>query len=173
MTAKTDSYQAGLNVTATNNFTITTDGAGALKVSRGNPGATTQDCIVIDANGDTALQLGGWTSWAATVVPSAGAFSNMTSTQFFKRLGKMVWFQIRINLVANGTGSGNIGFSLPTGATPARDFVCAGREDAVGGKLLQAQIKTGVATAPIFNYDNTYPGVNGAILTMSGFYETT
>lgn len=51
MGAKTDSYQLGLSANPANNFTLVTDAAGGFKIARGNPGATTQDILVVDANG--------------------------------------------------------------------------------------------------------------------------
>ena len=50
MGAKTDSYQLGLSVTPNNNFTLVADGAGGMKLARGNPGATTEDILVFDNN---------------------------------------------------------------------------------------------------------------------------
>ena len=51
MTTKTDHVQFGLSVDATDNFTLTTDGAGGARLARGNAGATIQDILTVDADG--------------------------------------------------------------------------------------------------------------------------
>lgn len=58
MTVKSDNYQVGLDGTPANNFTIRTDGAGGFIISRGNPGATTQDIITVDAIGNLSSNTG-------------------------------------------------------------------------------------------------------------------
>ncbi|WP_375381768.1 hypothetical protein [uncultured Sphingomonas sp.] len=45
----------------------------------------------------------------------------------------------------------------------------AGREDARSGKMLQGVVSgNGIA---VYNYDNSYPGSDGASLVLSGSYE--
>ena len=85
MTVKTDQIQAGISNTATNNFTVTTDQAGGMKLARGNAGATTQDVLTVDAAGylkpgvlpnyanDTAAASGG--------VPIGGLYRNGSVVQ--------------------------------------------------------------------------------------------
>lgn len=49
---KTIRAQLGLSVTPANNFTLTAEADnGTMKLARGNPGATTQDIIAVDASG--------------------------------------------------------------------------------------------------------------------------
>jgi len=44
-------YQFGSDPTATNNFVITANNDGTLKLARGILGATTQDVLTVDVNG--------------------------------------------------------------------------------------------------------------------------
>lgn len=51
--------QLGLSNTPANNFTLTAENAdGTMKLARGNPGATTQDIMTVDANGVAAFPQG-------------------------------------------------------------------------------------------------------------------
>lgn len=50
MTLKTNKYQIGQSATASNNFVLKTDGAGALQICRGNLGDEGDPLLTIDAD---------------------------------------------------------------------------------------------------------------------------
>lgn len=65
--------QVGLSGTATNNFTITAEaGSGAMKLARGNAGATTQDILTVD--GDGKVDFPQLARTLGAVAGSAGAY---------------------------------------------------------------------------------------------------
>jgi len=53
----------------------------------------------------------------------------------------------------------------------ATDCVITGRENNLTGNMLQGSIITGSDIISITKYDNTYPGGNGYLLTLSGTIE--
>lgn len=55
MTLVNNNYQIGQSLTAANNFTLVSDGAGGVKLARGNAGATTQDILSVNAAGVVTL----------------------------------------------------------------------------------------------------------------------
>ncbi len=85
------------------------------------------------------------------------------------QVGKIVFIQIRIVITTNGTGATYIDATLPV--TPTTEtFVLPGRAALVSGKMLQGFINNSAHIA-IYNYDNSYPAVDGESLTVSGIYE--
>lgn len=130
------------------------------------------------ANAATALaNLGGmanpgaWTAYTPSLTPGSGTFGSASATGKFVQLGKTIHFTINVTITTNGTAAGFINASLPT--TVNTTGVAAGRENLVTFKMLQGLFSAGTATVTIVNYDNTYPGVNGASIFVSGTYETT
>jgi len=178
MTAKSDFYQVGVNASAANNFILSTDGAGGLKIQRGNVvngvPSPTADLASFNPQGEISFSLGAFTQWTPTIFTSSGSFTSMNSAFFFKKLGKMVWYQGRINVVTNGTAAGAVSFTLPTGDLPARDSVGCGRETGVTGSMLQSIILAGAGFGAIYDYAGASPiSGNGRALLVNGFYETT
>ena len=112
-----------------------------------------------------------WTVYTPTVVAGSGTFGSATITAAYKKIGKTVFVRLSFSITTNGTAAGNIQFSLPFAAFGAGSF--AGREIAVSGKMLQAYVAAGSSLLVCWNYDNTYPGANGANLILSGVYEST
>jgi hypothetical protein len=90
----------------------------------------------------------------------------------YKQTGKIVFFCLSAPITTNGTCASSIQASLPFTSTNTANQNGIGREDGVSGKTLAARIANNSTTLVITNYDNTYPGVNSAILDVSGFYET-
>lgn len=54
MALKTNKYQIGQSATASNNFVLKTDGAGALQICRGNMGDEGNPLLTIDADGNVS-----------------------------------------------------------------------------------------------------------------------
>ena len=79
--------------------------------------------------------------------------------------------QMVISIANNGAGSGEIVASLPFIAAAQGTWDAIGREDAVNGKTVHGLIRASQSNVTIGNYDNTYPGVNGASISVSGTYE--
>lgn len=136
----------------------------------------------IDTPSGTTYQVAGatvadnlaWTAWTPTVTTGAGTITTLgTVVARYKRLGKCINFTIKIPITTNGTGSGNIAFTLPGGFTPFADFAPSGYENTAYGGILQCRGSSGSNNVTLLKYDNTYPGANGATLVISGTYEIT
>ena len=115
-----------------------------------------------------------WTSYTPTIAANAGTFTTVSATGSYLAIGKTVFVRIRITITTNGTASSSVTATLPVNcaATPAV-CVLSGRAGGVSGYLLQGLISFSTPTiVRIFNYDNTYPGADGEILSVSGVYES-
>jgi len=112
-----------------------------------------------------------WTAYTPIITAGIGTFTTVGASGAYKAIGKIVFVRMTIIITTNGTASAYVLATIPiTGITNA---VLVGREAGLTGKMLQARI--GAVTfddAPIVNYDNTYPGGNGAVLFMNGVYES-
>lgn len=114
-----------------------------------------------------------WLSWVPTVTASAGTITTVSGTGFYQKFGKTIVFRATLSITTNGTGSGSVTFTLPviSEVSTSNISIGSGREGSIGGKTLAVVLSTASA-ANVFNYDNSYPGSNGAVLNVSGIYET-
>jgi hypothetical protein len=53
----------------------------------------------------------------------------------------------------------------------AATAILAGRDNMGTGKMLQGLLSAGDTNLIIFNFDNTFPAINGSRLFLSGVYE--
>lgn len=113
-----------------------------------------------------------WNTYIPTIASSAGSLTTASATGRYRKIGKVVHFQMAGTITTNGTGSGSIVISLPFAASSSAEYIATGRCEATGGKMLQAQISASSTTASIFNYDNTYPAASGSLIIVSGTYES-
>jgi len=111
-----------------------------------------------------------WRAFIPVVTSQTGSITSYTSYGRFKIVGQTVSVKASITITAAGTGGGALQFSIPSGTT-LYDSPGSGRESAVAGKSLQL-LASGTLVS-IFNYDNTYPGVTGAILNVDFSYIIT
>lgn len=144
-------------------------------------GKATTDTLsnkTFDTSAPNTLKIGGvdvstaLTSYSPGVASTVGTITTKSATGKYKQVGKMVFVQIRISITTNGTGSGSIQVDLPV-ASNASVYTQSGRATGVSGKQIQGITVSGAATLAIFNYDNTYPGADGEVIVISGWYETT
>lgn len=136
----------------------------------------------IDTPSGTIYQVAGaavadnlaWTAWAPTVASGSGSITTLgTVVARFKRQGKRLYFTVKIPITTNGTGAGNLTFTLPGGFAPFADFAPVGFESTAYGGILQCRGSAGSNNVTLRKYDNTYPGADGATLVVSGTYEIT
>jgi hypothetical protein len=109
-----------------------------------------------------------WTAFTPVVTAGSGVITTYTASGRYQKIGKTVAFTIEINITTNGSGAASVVASLPVNANSVS--VCAGRENAVTGAMLQGIINTSAVT--IFTYSNGYPGGGGYSLYVSGAYES-
>jgi hypothetical protein len=114
-------------------------------------------------------------TYTPVVTAAAGAFTTVSATGRYRRIGKLVFIQVTITITTNGSAASAVFASLPFAAVNVAGVahVLAGRADALSGKMLQGRVSPGSATAEILNYDNSYPGADGETLVLSGFYEVS
>jgi hypothetical protein len=114
-----------------------------------------------------------FTTYVPVVTSGSGAFTTVSATGRYRRIGKLVFLETTVTITTNGTAATWVGVSLPF--TPLNvagaGCVLAGRANGVSGKMLQAIANINNPVLAIFNYDGTYPGANGESLVVSGFYE--
>jgi hypothetical protein len=112
-----------------------------------------------------------WTSYTPVVISGSGTLTTVSATGSYQTIGKTVLFQITITITTNGTGSSYIDATLPVNSS-AKNFTFAG---AVFGGGMCKGVVTGASTPGhvfIGKYDNTYPGASGAVIALSGSYES-
>ena len=112
--------------------------------------------------------LGTWQAYTPAIGTTSGTLTSASATGRFLVVGKTCFVVAAGTIVTNGTGAASVFINLPVNAATTQ--ILCGREVAVAGKMLQAQTNT--TNVLIFNYDNTYPGFDGANLVVSGVYIT-
>lgn len=115
-----------------------------------------------------------WSGYTPVVTPNTGSLTTVSASGRYLQIGKSVLLQATVTITTNGTGAGWINVSLPLlTANAGMIATFHGRESAVSGKMLQGSAAANSNTMNVFNYDNTYPGASGAVLALSGVYETS
>ena len=116
---------------------------------------------------------GGWRTYTPTLAASTGAFTNATIAGRYRVIDKTVQFQVTVNIITNGTAAGGVIVGLPVSSSLVSGtwFAVNGRASQISGKALAGSIQPTLNTVSMFNYDGSYPGVNGELLVISGTYE--
>lgn len=115
------------------------------------------------------LGVAGWTAYTPTLAAGSGAFTSASAAGKYRQVGKTVHVQIVVSITTNGTAAGSINTSLPV--TPNGWATLNGKEGTVNGKSCGGTANS-TTDIQILNYDQTYPGVNGATLIVTGVYES-
>lgn len=117
-----------------------------------------------------------WVSYTPTLTSTTGTITTVgTCTGRYKRIGKTVFVKVQCAITTNGTGGAKVQITLPASAGNVANgpFVCYGREQVNTGKMLIGQFLNGTQNIQAAFYDDTYPGANGAVLLLEGFYEVS
>jgi hypothetical protein len=113
-----------------------------------------------------------WTAYTPTVSATSGTLTSASASGRYLAIGKTVFVTISITITTNGTGATAVQATLPVNASTSLNQSLVGRENSATGKMLQGRILAASNTVVgILNYDNSYPGVDGALLNISGVYE--
>ena len=110
-----------------------------------------------------------------TVATTVGSITTLGTVDFkYTRSDGWLNWQVQINITTNGTGAGVLTCTVPVNADNATTYfsVGSGRENGVSGKMLMVW-QTAGNQLRIVNYDNTYPGANGAVIVCHGRYRMT
>jgi len=117
-----------------------------------------------------------WTSWTPTVTSTTGTITTLGAVTAKYRLEpNTVFFIVSATITTNGTGAGLVNITLPPilGGSSNGNQVCFGRENGSTGKALVGAILNGTQGINVTFYDATYPGANGAIIAIQGFYQVS
>lgn len=123
------------------------------------------------SSGGTGDGGGAWATYTPAIVCGSGTLSSASATGRYKKIGKTVFITITVSISSNGNCSNFVSATLPSASGPASNII-SGAERGVSGKLLQGVISAGANRAEVFAYDNSYPGADGASLTITGVYES-
>lgn len=118
---------------------------------------------------ENPLGFPGYFDYTPTATSQAGTITSVSAVGKFMIQGLKLSCWVKITITTNGTGSGAVRATLPVAYTNL-ESVWVGREYNATGKMLQAAPATSVDLY-ITNYDNSYPGGNGHILLLNGFYQ--
>jgi hypothetical protein len=122
----------------------------------------------------TALPDTPWQTYTPTLSAASGSLTTATAAGQYRRRGNIVYLKVQINITTNGTAAGALGFSLPIATTGTYGNTLNGKERAITGKSVAGYVDGGGATVCFLQfYDGTYPGANGSVINVSGFYEVT
>ena len=122
------------------------------------------------ASGTGAADMAGaWTQTTGVVSATSGTITAAAANLRYKKVGRTVLISVVVPVIINGSGSGALLIALPFTAGPGT-YVLNGRETSAG-KVLAGSIASNSGELAIMYYDGSYPGSNGANLTLSGIYE--
>jgi hypothetical protein len=112
-----------------------------------------------------------WVSYTPTLSVTSGSLTTASATGYYARRGKILHYKVQIVITTNGTGAGALGFTVPVVAAETDGQNAYGKERAINGKAVMGFLDGGTSICYIQNYDGTYPGINGAVINVGGFYE--
>jgi hypothetical protein len=112
-----------------------------------------------------------WTSYTPTITAEIGSFTTTSGEGYYTRVGKMCAIYIRANIISLGTGVGAIQVSIPFTSRGIIEQIGVGRETAVNGKALIAQIAASGNIMSIKYYDNANATVANTRNIISMVYE--
>lgn len=110
-----------------------------------------------------------WITHATEVTSQTGTITTVGAVSVrYKRKGWLVDVVFDISITTNGTGAGDVRFTLPFAAAGFSNG--AGREVALTGNALSVQTTNSSSSCQIIKFDNTYPATNGSRLAGSISY---
>jgi hypothetical protein len=146
-----------------------------LDVENGTPNPIVETgATVFWKKDETALPDTPWQTYTPTLSASSGTLTTATGTGLYRRRGNIVYLKMDINITTNGTAAGELRFSLPIATTGTYGNTFHGKERGLTGKAVVGFANGGGATVcGLQFYDGAYPGANGSVINVSGFYEVT
>jgi hypothetical protein len=153
---------------------VTIDNNAAYGVNAATPTTNTSISANVFGNviGNIGANVGGWTSYTlpgGSITSSSGTITTASGTIRYQIVGKTLTYSGVVTITTNGTGAGSIIVAIPWSLPTTYYQIGAGAERAISGKGLQVLASTSAIT--MLNYDGTYPGQNGAVLSFSGTAE--
>ncbi|MFE1603345.1 hypothetical protein [Methylobacterium sp. ID0610] len=155
----------GINKTYSNGLT-----GAALNASLGAAAAATNNIPGTFGVVDGQALGGGWTPYTPTISCASGSLTASSANGSYRRMGKTVEVQANLTLTTIGTCSGAITASLPLPVVTRVAF--SGVESNNSGVGLVGAAYEASSAVLIKRYDGTSPVAAGAILSVSGSYQT-
>lgn len=173
----------GMYVGTTNNLIFYDYGAPAERMritSAGDLSLTSGNLVVTNGKGvDFSATSGTGTSelfndyeegtWTPTVTAASGAFTTVSASGFYTKIGRIVSFSMSIVITDAGTAAGNMTATLPFAATSI-NAIAYGREIAATGSGCQGTIISGSSNCIIQRYDTVSIIGTGRTVVMTGTY---
>jgi hypothetical protein len=108
-------------------------------------------------------------TWTPTVTAGSGTITTATATGVRDTLPNgLTMLTVEIAITTNGTGSGDVRFTLEE--APTENVSLYGRETTTAGWGVVGVITANTTTGILYKYDASYPGADGYNLVVSGFY---
>lgn len=112
-----------------------------------------------------------WTAFTPTITASSGSITTKSGVGWYKQIGKTIHCRVALTITTNGTGAGNIIFTLPVAPKLDTRFFNLGLNNTNGTTLLcYTDNSTGNGLLFILS-SGAYPGADGAVLHSSLTYE--
>lgn len=93
-------------------------------------------------------------NYTPTVAATTGSITSYTATAYYTRIGRQVTVTSFVTITNAGTGAGTLTITLPFTASGSIAFSGTGRENALTGNALQANISPGGTVMNVVNYVN-------------------
>ena len=93
-------------------------------------------------------------NYTPTVAATTGSITSYTATAYYTRIGRQVTVTSFVTITNAGTGAATLTISLPFTASGSIAFSGTGRENAVTGNALQANITAGGTVMNVVAYNN-------------------
>lgn len=151
----------------------TTGSAAKLTTARTIAGNSFDGTANISIN-DTDLSGAAWTSYTPTVTANVGAFTTVSATGYYKKIGKTVFVQITVTITLNGTASNSFNVTAPfasanVGATVKYAFAAV--ESGVAGNSGYGLLGNNTSNILVALTTGGYFGGTGYIIDIGGCYQ--
>lgn len=116
-----------------------------------------------------------WVNYTPTITSSSGTITTVSGDGFFAERGKIISIRMQVVITTNGTGAGSVLIPLPAGLPNIGTLgvVMVGVERAVTGRAVTGFVDGSSDTdLNVLFEDGSYPGADGAVINISGDYET-
>jgi hypothetical protein len=110
-------------------------------------------------------------TWTPTITSASGTITTSSASGILEQISdNLIFIEVTITITTNGTGAGNVQFTLPTGVAGINGAYryIHGKEQVTSGKMLVGQQVNTSGTISVTDYANVYPAADGSILKLSG-----
>lgn len=143
-----------------------------LDASNGTPDPVVGTSATLNWAKDTSeLPDNPWISYTPTITALSGTITTKSATGRYARRGKLVYVRAEISITTNGTGAGQLLMTLPLTTAGTIGGIFSGMERSLSPNAIIGFVDGASSSLAIINYDGTYPGADGTVFILTGFYE--